>query len=113
MAILQLRQSAVVISLDAVDDSEGVLLDQVRDILPQSRFLVLNIRGVMFTTILIGDIINVYNLFEEHWKDKAHRMVMVHPDPSAKRIFDLTKLTKKIPIYDNVDDALDDLPPVH
>ena len=112
MAILKLENSAVVLTLRAVPETDELLVEQVRDIIRESRFIILNIKGITFTTILIGDIINVLNLFEEHWKDQSHRMMFVQADPSAKRIFDLTKLSKKIPVYDSVDDAIEDLPPI-
>lgn len=112
MAILKLENSAVVLTLRAVPDTDDLLVEQVRDIIRESRFIIFNIKGITFTTILIGDIINVLNLFEEHWKDRSHRMMFVQADPTAKRIFDLTKLSKKIPVYDSVDDAIGDLPPV-
>ena len=112
MAVLNLENSALVLSLISVSESDEILVDQVREMIPLSRFIILNIKGILFTTILIGEIITVLNLFEEHWKDQFHKMMFVQPDPSAKRIFDLTKLSNKIPIYDSVDKALEDLPPV-
>ncbi len=112
MAILDLENTALVLSLRTVSESEDILVDQVREMIPLSRFIILNIKGIFFTSLLIGDIINVFHLFEEHWKDQSHRMVFVQADPSAKRIFDMTKLTKKIPVYDSVDKAIEDLPPV-
>lgn len=112
MAILKLENTALVLSLRAVTESDEILMDQVRDMIPLSRFIIFNIKGITFTTILIGDIINVLNLFEEHWKDQSHRMMFVQADPSAVRIFDLTKLSNKIPVYESVDKAIEDLPPV-
>lgn len=112
MAILKLENSALVLSLRAVSESDDMLVEKVRDMIPLSRFIIFNIKGITFTTILIGDIINVLNLFEEHWKDQTHKMMFVQADPSAVRIFDLTKLSKKIPVYESVDHAIDDLPPI-
>ena len=112
MAILNLENSALVLTLKAISESDDMLGEQVRDLIPRSRFIIFNIKGILFTTILIGDIINVLNLFEEHWKDQLHKMMFVQADPTAKRIFDLTKLSKKIPVYDSVDKAIEDLPPV-
>lgn len=112
MAILKLENTALVLSLRAVTESDEILMDQVRHMIPLSRFIIFNIKGITFTTILIGDIINVLNFFDEHWKDQSHRMMFVQADPSAVRIFDLTKLSNKIPVYESVDKAIEDLPPV-
>lgn len=112
MALLSLQNSALVLSLEAVQESKDTLVAQVQHMIPQSRFLILNIKGVAFTTLLIGDIVNVLNLFEEHWKDQSHRIMFVQADPSARRILDLTKLSKKFPVYDSIEKAIEDLPPI-
>lgn len=110
MAILNVDQSAVILTLKAISDSDEFLLEQIKKFIPESRFIILNIRDIFFTTVLLGDIINAFNLFNEHWEDQIHKMVIVQADESAKRIFTLTHLSEKIPVFDSVEEALQKLP---
>ena len=110
MAILSVEQYATILLLNSVSESDDLLLEQVKIFTPRSRFLILSIKDVFLNTFLIGDIINSYNHFSNHYRGQVHRMAMVNVSDSARRVFELTKLTDKIPVYSTVDEALRSLP---
>lgn len=110
MAILAIDHHALVISLKSVSESDDLLLEEMKEFIPRSRFIILNIEYILFSTLLIGEIINAYNLFKEHWDGKAHQMAIIHPDESAQRVFKLSRLSDTIPVYNTVEDALKALP---
>lgn len=110
MTILAVEQYATVLQLGSVAESDDLLLEQVKLFTPRSRFLILSLKDVFLNTFLIGDIINAYNHFAGYYRGQVHRMAIVDAGDAARRVFDLTRLSTKIPVYPTLGDALHDLP---
>ena len=106
MKVLSVKQSCMVIRLSDLGPSDLPLLEQARPLITACPFVVLDVDGIHFSSMLLGEVVNLYVGFTNHWKDQRHGMAMSHVPDISKKVFQVSKLTEKIPIFDSLDDAV-------
>jgi len=106
MKTLQLKNAYTVLRLTDVAPAQSTLTDQVEPFLGQSPQLVLDVDGIQFNSMLIGELVNVHRSFEARWKDQEHRIALVHLSDVSRSVFERVRLTEMFPIYGSVGEAL-------
>jgi len=106
MKVLSVKQACVVIRLSDLGPSNLPLLEQARPYITASPFVVLDVDGIHFSSMLLGEVVNLYVGFNTHWKDRRHVMAMVNVAEVSKQVFTVSKLTERIPVYNTVEDAM-------
>lgn len=104
---LQVDLACTVIRLSQASLDGSPLVDQVEPILGQNRFLVLDAGGINFTSMEIGELVNLADDFYKSWEGKARHIAMINLTPSAETTFSITKLDKIFPNFSSVSAALD------
>jgi hypothetical protein len=112
MKILTVRQTCVVIRLSELADSSLPLLEQARPFIMLTPYVVLDVDGIHFTSMLLGEVVNLYMAFSNHWKSSRHGMGMVNVAEVSQQVFRTAKLTDRIPIFDNIEMAMKALPAI-
>jgi hypothetical protein len=95
----------MVLKLSDLGPSTLPLLEQARPFIQATPFVVLDVDGIHFSSMLLGEVVNLYVEFSSHWKDQRHGMAMAHVADVSKKVFQVSRLTDRIPIYDSLDDA--------
>ncbi len=106
MKVLSVKQSCMVLKVSDLGPSTTPLVEQARAFIQATPFVVLDVEGVHFSSMLLGEVVNLYVEFSGHWKDQRHGMAMAHVPEVSRKVFQVSKLTERIPIYDTLDDAV-------
>jgi len=106
MKMLTIKQSCVVLRLSDVSSSPAPLMEQARPLIVASPFMILDVEGVQFSSMLLGEVVNLYQAFTSHWKDRRHGLAMVHVAPVSQQVMKVAKLLDRIPAYGTVDEAV-------
>jgi hypothetical protein len=106
MKMFSIKQTCAVIRLADVSGSPPPLLEQARPLLIASPFIILDVDGVHFSSMLLGEVVNLYQAFTGHWKEKRHGMAMVRVPAVSQQVLKVAKLLDRIPVYDTLDEAV-------
>ena len=105
MKTLVLNKSFIILKLSDLQQSNTILDDQLEPYLNVSPNLVLDLENVNFNSMMIGELMNVYNKFAEHWRDYMHKVVIIHATENTHKAFESVKLTEKIQFFPNFEEA--------
>ena len=94
---LKVDSACTVIRLSQATMDIAPLVDQVKPYLAQNSNLVLDAHGISFTSMEIGELVNLANDFLKAWKGKACHLAIVNLSPSSQSVFAVTKLNKISP----------------
>lgn len=111
MNVLNLQTSIQVLKLTNDSTSNLPLLEQVRKNLEQCPYLFLDVNGIQFNSMLIGEVVNVYQEFKAHWSDHMHQIALINVSEFSVKVFQSVGLTDRVPVYESVDAALADIFP--
>lgn len=107
MRSLRLETPCTLLRLVSDDGPAGATLpEQARAYLATCPYLLLDVRGVQFNSMMIGEIVNLYSAFSNLWQGRTHRLALVNADDFSRRVFETTHLTERIPVYASLDEAL-------
>jgi anti-anti-sigma regulatory factor len=106
MKVLSVKQASAVLRLSDLGPSNLPLLEQARPFILSTPFVVLDVDGIHFSSMLLGELVNLYVGFSNHWKGQRHGMALVHVPEVSRKVFQVSKLTDKIPLFDTVDEAV-------
>lgn len=106
MKVLSVKQSCMILKVSDLGPSTVPLVEQARPYIHATPFVVLDVDGVHFSSMLLGEVVNLYAEFSSHWKDQRHGMAMTHVPDLSRKVFQVSKLTDRIPIYDTLDEAV-------
>lgn len=106
MKTLQLEQAHIVLRLTDTELSAQTLSDQTAPFLVQSPNLVLDVRGVQFNSMLIGELVNLYRSFEAQWGERPHRIALVNLSDFSREVFHRAHLDQLFTLADSLGDAL-------
>jgi anti-anti-sigma regulatory factor len=106
MKTLQLQQAYTILRLTDTLPPRRTLTEQVQPYIPQSPLLILDVDGIQFSSMLIGEIVNVHRNFEEHWKGQTHQFSLVNLSDVSRAVFERVRLTDYFPIYGSLSDAV-------
>ena len=103
---LKVDLACTVIKLAQTSKGDTPLVDQVEDLLAQNKYLVLDAEGINFTSMEIGELVNLADDFCKAWEGRACHMGIVNLTSSASASFAATKLDRIFPQFDSVTAAL-------
>jgi hypothetical protein len=70
-----------------------------------TQYLVLDLDGIQVTSMMLGELVNLYKVFEQRWKGKAGAMVIIRAPEITKQVMRIARLAEKIPLYEDLDQA--------
>ena len=106
MKNLKLDQSYTILKLSESMGAGSVLEEQIADHIHSSPLLILDVEGILFNSMLIGEIINLCMVFEAHWKDTRHRIALVNLTHTSRAAFERMHLQGRVQLCDSLGDAL-------
>ncbi|MBI3992594.1 MAG: hypothetical protein HY342_04930 [Candidatus Lambdaproteobacteria bacterium] len=82
------------------------LVEQLRPYLENTPNIVLDVEGIDFTSMLIGELANLARDFDKLWVNQPHGMAMTNLKPSSRQVMEAVKFDHIIPIARNYNEAL-------
>lgn len=104
---LKIDLACTVIRLSSSRLEEATLVEQAEPYLAQNRYLVLDAGGINFSSMEIGELMNLADDFHKAWAGKACYIAVSNLTPSAKEVFSMTKLDQIFPTFGSISEALD------
>ncbi len=105
MKLLSADRTCSVVKLSDAAVSTLPLVNQMQPVMEASPFLILDADGIQFSSMLIGEVVNLYLAFQQRWQDHRHSMVLVHVPEKSKQVFRVARLVEKVPIFDDLEQA--------
>lgn len=105
MKTLKVKQACTVIQLVQEAPSDTPLEEQALPYLEAGPFVLLDVRGVMFGSMQIGELVNLGRKFKEQWGDTPQKLGLVNLSQTGREVFSSTKLDHVFPIFDSLADA--------
>jgi len=105
MKNLTSERLCVVAKLTDMGNSNTPLEEQIRPLVNAAPYLVLDVDGIAFTSMMLGDMVNLYSSFQKRWSGRPNGMALVHAPEVTKQVLRLAKLADKLPVYDDLDQA--------
>ena len=105
MQILRVAQSCTLVKLAQADEMAAPLEEQVPS-LAQNPYVVLDVEGVQFGSMQIGELVNLARVFGEAWKGKPHGLAIINPSEQTRTVFTTVKLDVILPMFDSLEEAL-------
>ncbi|HUJ74763.1 MAG TPA: hypothetical protein VL359_07885 [bacterium] len=105
MKVLTSERACVVIKLSDVSVSSLPLQEQVRGLMQVVPFLILDVAGIHFTSMLLGEVVNLFLACDQVWKERRHGLALVNVSEVSRQVFRIAKLNDKLPIYDSLEQA--------
>ena len=106
MKTLQLKRVCTILKLTDSAPAQTTLTDQVSPFLIQAPHLVLDVEGIQFNSMLIGELVNVHRTFEERWRDEEHHIALVNLSEVSRAVFERVRLTEMFPVFGSIGEAL-------
>lgn len=108
MNYLEIDQTCTLLRLRLTSKSDLTLGEQVTPYIEQNPLLVLDVEGLSFNSMQIGELLNIWNRFKSHWAGKAHSLAFINLTPQAREVFKIARLSKLFQICDSLGQAMDD-----
>ena len=106
MNYLEVTSGCTVISLRQASSQNGSLEEQASHHLSQNPYLFFDVQGIEFTSMNIGELVNLVASFEEIWGNRPHLIGLLHLSDNGKAIFSRIGLAKQLPSFDSIKEAL-------
>ncbi len=106
MKTLKLDQAYTVLKLSESMLGGSVLEEQIASHIYSSPMLILDVDGILFNSMLIGEVINVCKACEAHWTDARHRIALINLTKTSRAAFERMRLQDRVQLCDSLDDAL-------
>lgn len=105
MKNLSVVRSSVVVKLSDLGTSQVPLQEQIKAIVSVAPYLVLDIDGVPFNSMMLGELVNVYMAYAERWSGRPFGVALIRAPEVTKQIIRIAKLADKLPLYDDLESA--------
>ena len=105
MNTLQLVHASVVVKVTLGSAHADTLAAQLQPYVDLSPILVLDVTGVQFTSMLIGEMVNVHQHFEARWSDRPHRIALVNLTETSRAAFQRVRLDGYFTLHDTLAEA--------
>ena len=106
MKNLNLENTCLILKLGEKHTSNQPLVEQLQSKIGFCKNLLLDISQVELNSMLIGELVNVYQAFDDQWKDHQHQIGLVNASTFSGNVLNTVKLTDKLPLYATVEDFL-------
>ena len=80
--------------------------EQLQPFLEGSPNIVLDVEGIDFTSMMIGELTNLAREFDVLWGTKPHTLTMTNLKSSSRLALETMKFDRVIPIVQNYEEAL-------
>ena len=80
----------------------------MRPYLEPSPHLILDVSGIQFNSMLIGEIVNLHQRYEKRWKGRWQRIALVNLTDTSRAVFERVRLEKFFAIFDSLAEACND-----
>ncbi len=105
MKYLQIHNGCTVIRLQQITNSNSSLEEQAAPYLAQNPFLLLDVEGLQFTSMNIGELVNLKGAFSKIWEPSPHRLGLLNLNSEGQQVFKISKLDQELPMFDSVAEA--------
>ena len=86
--------------------SKQTLFEQLSSIAGISSNVLLDAQGVVFTSMLIGELVNFAKELKAMWAGKPHSIAMTNINPSSMSMLLTVKFDRVIPLFESHDEAM-------
>lgn len=108
MKTLQVTGAYALLKLAASPPGGVSLVEQVQPHIDHAPHLILDVEGILFTSMLIGEMVNVHRLVQERWKERAAPIALVNLSGASREVFERTHLVDYFALRGSVAEALHD-----
>ena len=105
MKNLSVVRSCVVVKLSDIGISQVPLQEQIKTVVSTAPYLVLDVDGVQFNSMMLGELVNVYMAYSERWAARPFGVALIRAPDVTKQIIKIAKLADKLPMYDDLESA--------
>jgi hypothetical protein len=105
MKNLSLVRSCAVVKLSETGSSQIPLQEQIKPVVDLAPFVVLDVDGINFNSMMLGEIVNVFQANSERWGERPHGIALIRAPEVTKQILRVAKLADKLPLYDDLESA--------
>lgn len=105
MKNLTAERSCIVVKLSDTGHSTLPLQEQMRPLVNAVPFLVLDADGIQFTSMMLGEMINLHTALQDRWSGRVTGMAIIRAPDITKQAIRIAKLSDKIPLFDDFDAA--------
>jgi anti-anti-sigma regulatory factor len=107
MDFLNSRHSAAMLRVTQLDRGGNTLLDQVLPYLKLTPHLILDLEGVLLSSMHIGELVNVVQAYQEHWGGQFQGLSLVRASDQVRRVLASTRLEAVLRPFPTADAALE------
>ena len=109
MKTLQLEQAYTVLRISEGTAAQATLGEQVAPHFAQGGRLILDVGGIQFNSMLIGELVNLHRRFEEGWGSDSKRITLANLTPASRAVLERVHLGEIFDLADSLADALNGL----
>ena len=103
---LQVGGACTVLRLAQVTGDGTPLVDQAGPYLENSSNLLLDADDMIFSSLQLGELVNLAQEFDKRWDGTSHCFGMINLPGTAKRILEETGLDKVFKPFDSLSEAM-------
>lgn len=92
MHTLDVDSAFTFLKLKVNSQSGQSLSEQAKPFLTQNPNLILDVEGIQFTSLTIGELVNLHQVFTNHWGERPHRILLVNMTDFSREVFRRVKL---------------------
>jgi anti-anti-sigma regulatory factor len=112
MNSLRLERACCLLKLSNPDRIGPPLTEQIAPYLELSSPLILDVEGIDFNSMRIGELVNVYNRCRSRGTDPGPAVALVHLTPASRAAFERAHLDRLFLLCDSLADAVECASPV-
>ncbi len=107
MNFLGIDQTCTLIRLRQFSEAGAALVEQATPFLQQNPLLVVDAEQITFSSMQIGELLNLHKRFEAHWAGKNHSLSLINVSPHSCEVLKTAKLDQVFHLCDTLRQALD------
>jgi anti-anti-sigma regulatory factor len=105
MKTLNATRHCSLVKLSDVEHAGPPLGEQLINSVRASATLILDVDGVQFNSMMLGELVNVLGMLKAKWGESNAAMALVRPTAMARQVMQVSKLDQAIPLFDDLDSA--------
>lgn len=106
MMFLEIEKTCAIAVLSTTGTSGEPLLEKVRPHLEISPCLLLDAGDINFSSMQIGELVNLVKAFDARWRGQKHGLALFNVSKVSADSFRVAGIIKLLPVFDSVAQAL-------
>ncbi len=107
MQFLQVEKTYTTIILKSTEERDRVPLgNQIQPFLESSPHLILDCRGITFTSMQIGELASLAKAFNSRWEGQPHALALFNLSETSAEALKITNLLEVLSVFKTVGEAL-------